>query len=96
MTERKRKFPDPHPGQNWCDHPPLPPSMQRIILYLNLTAPKRPFVSIDIGTLTRPADWCPFGVEAWYAEIDRRKKIHALMTDDERKFFDQYCTARDE
>jgi hypothetical protein len=97
MTEQDSKFPDPHPGQNWCDHPPLPARIQRIVLYLNLEAPKRPLVSLAHGgTLTRPADWCPFGVEGWHTEIDRRKKIHTLMTDDERKVFDQYCTVRDE
>lgn len=73
----------------------LPPSNR--VLVLKVGAPPRPYVSVTgIFTIDRPYDWSVFGGDACSAEIDRRKAIFKLMTEDEREFFDKYCRLRDE
>lgn len=67
------------------------------VLVFKVDAPRRPFVSTsDLLITHRPHDWSVFGAEVCHQEMSRRKAIHRLMTEDERKFFDKYCRLRDE
>ncbi|HEX6279416.1 MAG TPA: hypothetical protein VFZ49_05310 [Pyrinomonadaceae bacterium] len=62
-----------------------------------VTEGPRPLVHVA-GCLTSnsPYDWSVFGFDDCGAEMDRRRKIHDLMTEGERKIFGEYCRLRDE
>jgi hypothetical protein len=82
--------------KNREENPTTNKSNSNRVLVYRIDALRRPFISTMFGVLSRPHDWSVFGIDAWHAEIERRKSIHALMTEDEREFFDKYCRLRDE
>jgi hypothetical protein len=97
QVEIERDLDDEYPDSDPSDYPPLTDKRQKICLNLDLEAPIRPVVLVHgTSTGTRPYDWSVFGVEACHAEVERREKLHALMTKDERELFHRYCQSRDE
>ncbi len=92
--------PDDYP-ERYLDTDDDPPFFKcapsgRVLVHL-IDAPRRPFISFyGCLDLHRPADWGDIGFEEWEAEHERRRKLHDLMTDDERNIFNEYCRLRDD
>jgi hypothetical protein len=67
------------------------------VLTVIVDEPRRPAViTLSDRTLFSKDSSTRFGIKACRREMDRRRVIYDLMTDDERKLFAQYCTLRDE